>query len=112
MMKLFIFVLALSCECCIAGIADERGREFFIFFSKRIQFIYYILGKLILKITAYHLLSIHNNARSECCSDLMVKDTGYFGSLQFTKMEEKHYGKPKWCSTKPYETCLEFTPGK
>ena len=42
----------------------------------------------------------------------MVKDTGYFGSLQFTKMEEKHYGKPKWCSTKPYETCLEFTPGK
>ena len=34
MMKLFIFVLALSCECCIAGIADERGREFFIFSAK------------------------------------------------------------------------------
>ena len=34
MMKLFIFVLALSCECCIAGIADERGREFFIFSVK------------------------------------------------------------------------------
>ena len=113
-MKLFIFVLALSCECCIAGIADKRGREFFIFSVKESNlYTTYILGNyLILKITAYHLLSIHNNARSECCSDLMVKDTGYFGSLQFTKMEEKHYGKPKWCSTKPYETCLEFTPGK
>ena len=26
-------------------------------------------------------------------------------------MNTTHNGKPKWCSTTPFKTCLEFTPG-
>ena len=40
-----------------------------------------------------------------------MKDSGYFATLYYSKMNTTHNGKPKWCSTTPFKTCLEFTPG-
>merc|ERR550532_2562632 len=57
------------------------------------------------------VICINGNDILECCSNIIMKDSGYFASLYYSKMNTTHNGKPKWCSTTPFKTCLEFTPG-